>query len=640
MKRGVSFLIICFLTIIGMAQTQQGVAYQYNGKNPRTPLGNVTISYDAVKRTTISGENGTFALSFTGKKMGDRIGMVTVKKREMMVFNQQAVDEWSVRKEPLVLILCNADEFERQKENLINIGRREAKKKYDRQKADLEAKLKASQIKEAEYEAALDKAYEELEQLQNNIGSYADIFARIDESEIDTLALRAVDAFNQGDVEKAIQLFEQGNYIERLKKAKTLIGESKALKAQIEQAEAKAKEDSIAAISSIRAQAKAYKLNNDVEKVGPLLKVLADELNTYYDTYNYAMYCCERKKYDEAETYIKRAIDIIEVDPEAQSPEDMYMESELIVELAKIYIKQQHSDDAIPMYSRAFRIREWLAEYEQHQRYSIRSYMLFKQDRRSQDLYLPPQELYMIHALAQTGNELANIYYSANRYKDCESIYRRIVNGWAKQTRYFNNYGKTDAAKAIAKLADFYFNTKQFQESEKRYNKAIDIIKVDKERNKSSSKYLLANIQYNLGKTFNKEKKYEESVPVFEEAINNYRDHLKKSSRNTNILRKNFSGKLGGASFYAIFAKKFAKAEQFAIEGLQMDSTKHWISGNLAHAILFQGRYDEAEPIYRQYKDELIAPLLDDFRQFAEASAIPPEYEADVEKIKRMLEEE
>ncbi|MBQ9216403.1 MAG: tetratricopeptide repeat protein [Prevotella sp.] len=640
MKRGVSFLIICFLTIIGMAQTQQGVAYQYNGKNPRTPLGNVTISYDADKRTTISGENGTFALSFTGKKMGDRIGMVTVKKREMMVFNQQAVDEWSVRKEPLVLILCNADEFERQKENLINIGRREAKKKYDRQKADLEAKLKASQIKEAEYEAALDKAYEELEQLQNNIGSYADIFARIDESEIDTLALRAVDAFNQGDVEKAIQLFEQGNYIERLKKAKTLIGESKALKAQIEQAEAKAKEDSIAAISSIRAQAKAYKLNNDVEKVGPLLKVLADELNTYYDTYNYAMYCCERKKYDEAETYIKRAIDIIEVDPEAQSPEDMYMESELIVELAKIYIKQQHSDDAIPMYSRAFRIREWLAEYEQHQRYSIRSYMLFKQDRRSQDLYLPPQELYMIHALAQTGNELANIYYSANRYKDCESIYRRIVNGWAKQTRYFNNYGKTDAAKAIAKLADFYFNTKQFQESEKRYNKAIDIIKVDKERNKSSSKYLLANIQYNLGKTFNKEKKYEESVPVFEEAINNYRDHLKKSSRNTNILRKNFSGKLGGASFYAIFAKKFAKAEQFAIEGLQMDSTKHWISGNLAHAILFQGRYDEAEPIYRQYKDELIAPLLDDFRQFAEASAIPPEYEADVEKIKRMLEEE
>lgn len=638
MKR-ILLLLICSLSINCWAQTQQGVAYRYNGKNPRTPLANVTISYDTNKRTTISTEDGKFTLTLIGRKMGDRIGIVTVKKREMMVFNQQAVDEWSVRKEPLMLILCNADEFERQKENLIAIGRREAKKKYDKQKADLEAKLSASQIKEAEYEAALDKAYEDLERLQNNIGEYADLFARIDESEIDTLALRAVDAFNQGKVERAIQLFEQGNYIEKLKKAKILIEESKTLKAQIEQAEAKAKEDSIAAISSIRAQAEAYRLNNDMEKVGPLLKVLADELNTYYDTYNYAMYCCERKKYDEAETYIKRAISIIEIDPEAQSPEDMYMESELIVELARILKKNQKEDEAIKNYGWAFKIREWLAEYEQHRNFIIREYLLYKEKGRDQNRYLAPRELYMIHSLTETGNELASIYYSANRYNECENIYKRIVNRWAKQSRYFSIYGKIDAAKAIAKLADFYFNTKHYQESEQRYKRAIDIIKVDKEKDKRASKYLLANIQYNLGKTLYEEKKYDESVPVIEEAMNIYRDHLSNSSRNTKALCKNFSGKLGGASFYAIFAEKYEEAEKYAIEGLQMDSTKHWISGNLAHAILFQGRCDEAEAIYRQYKDELRDSFLDDFKQFEEAGIIPEERKEDVEKIKRILNE-
>lgn len=638
MKR-ILLLLICSLSINCWAQTQQGVAYRYNGKNPRTPLANVTISYDANKRTTISSEDGKFTLTLIGRKMGDRIGIVTVKKREMMVFNQQAVDEWSVRKEPLMLILCNADEFEKQKENLIAIGRREAKKKYDKQKADLEAKLNASQIKEAEYEVALDKAYEDLERLQNNIGEYADLFARIDESEIDTLALRAVDAFNQGKVERAIQLFEQGNYIEKLKKAKILIEESKTLKAQIEQAEAKAKEDSIAAISSIRAQAEAYRLNNDMEKVGPLLKVLADELNTYYDTYNYAMYCCERKKYDEAETYIKRAISIIEIDPEAQSPEDMYMESELIVELARILKKNQKEDEAIKNYGWAFKIREWLAEYEQHRNFIIREYLLYKEKGRDQNRYLAPRELYMIHSLTETGNELASIYYSANRYNECENIYKRIVNRWAKQSRYFSIYGKIDAAKAIAKLADFYFNTKHYQESEQRYKRAIDIIKVDKEKDKRASKYLLANIQYNLGKTLYEEKKYDESVPVIEEAMNIYRDHLSNSSRNTKALCKNFSGKLGGASFYAIFAEKYEEAEKYAIEGLQMDSTKHWISGNLAHAILFQGRCDEAEAIYRQYKDELRDSFLDDFKQFEEAGIIPEERKEDVEKIKRILNE-
>ena len=154
-------------TMSAQTVTQQGVAYRYNGKQQRTPLGNVTISYDANKRSVLSDEpQGTFALLLEGRRMGDRIGLVTVKKREMMAFNQHAVDEWSVRKEPLVLILCNADEFERLKENLISIGRREAKKKYDRQKAELERQVAEGKLQMAEKDAALDKAYDELERFQ------------------------------------------------------------------------------------------------------------------------------------------------------------------------------------------------------------------------------------------------------------------------------------------------------------------------------------------------------------------------------------------------------------------------------------------------------------------------------------------
>ena len=122
MKKVLLLLTMLLLTQVAISQAiqQKGVAYRYNGKQKRTPLGNVTISYAGNSRSVISGEdNGTFSLMLEGKKMGDRIGVVTVKKREMMVFNQQAVDEWNIRKEPLTLILCNADEFERQKENLI-----------------------------------------------------------------------------------------------------------------------------------------------------------------------------------------------------------------------------------------------------------------------------------------------------------------------------------------------------------------------------------------------------------------------------------------------------------------------------------------------------------------------------------------
>ena len=101
-----------------------------------------------------------------------------------------------------------------------------------------------------------------------------------------------------------------------------------------------------------------------------------------------------------------------------------------------------------------------------------------------------------------------------------------------------------------------------------------------------------------------------------------------------------YARKLGSQSFYAIFTKRYKEAGQLAREGLAVDATMHWIASNLAASLLFQGKYAEAEKIYRQYKQELKEAFLDDFRQFAEAGVIPKECEADVEKIKKMLNDE
>ena len=86
-------------------------------------------------------------------------------------------------------------------------------------------------------------------------------------------------------------------------------------------------------------------------------------------------------------------------------------------------------------------------------------------------------------------------------------------------------------------------------------------------------------------------------------------------------------------------AKDYALAEQYAREGLAVDSTQNDICTNLAPALLFQGKTTEAEQIYLQYKSELKDAFLDDFRQFEEAGAIPEERKKDVERIKKMLNE-
>ena len=312
MKKVLLFCAALLLALTASAQTltQQGTCYRYNGKNPRTPLSNVLIKYGNGNNTTKSDDNGYFELQFTNLRMGDRIGMVTVTKREMMVFNQQAVDEWSIRKEPLCLILCDANEFELQKQNLIEIGKREAQKKYDRQKAGLEQQLAAAQIDQARYEAELDKAYEELARLREHLDEYADLFARIDQSEIDTTAQQAMDLFNQGQVDEAIHLFEQGNYLEKLRKARTIKKQAKGAIAQIKQAEAAAEQDSVEAIQSLKAQIAAYKVQYEWEKAGALLKGLADELNTDEAYYEYAFFCQGQNNFDEAERYYSKALEI------------------------------------------------------------------------------------------------------------------------------------------------------------------------------------------------------------------------------------------------------------------------------------------------------------------------------------------
>ena len=216
MKKIVSIITVLLAVLFVQAQTitQNGVSYRYNGKNPRTPIGGVYIKPVTADNGVVSNaSNGSFSVVLKNLKMGSRIGNVKVAKQGMMVFNQQAVDEWNVRKDPLCLILCDANEFQKQKKKLIAIGERQAKKKYDKKLAELKKKNEAQQLQIDDYYNKLDSLEKEYQNALKHMDEYADVFARIDESEVDTLAQRAIELFNKGEIDESIHLFEQGNYM-------------------------------------------------------------------------------------------------------------------------------------------------------------------------------------------------------------------------------------------------------------------------------------------------------------------------------------------------------------------------------------------------------------------------------------------
>ena len=94
---------------------------------------------------------------------------------------------------------------------------------------------------------------------------------------------------------------------------------------------------------------------------------------------------------------------------------------------------------------------------------------------------------------------------------------------------------------------------------------------------------------------------------------------------------------LGSYSYRCLFNSRWEASEQAAREAISMDSSLHWIYTNLAASLLLQGRYDDAEWIYLQFKDELKDSFLGDFNDLEAANLIPEARQDDVERIKDLL---
>ena len=89
------------LTLHAQTTMQRGVTYRYNGKKPHTVIGGVYVKTATAAQGTVSDEkSGEFQLTLHNVSLGMPLGKAVISKEGMMVFNQQAVDEWDVRKTP------------------------------------------------------------------------------------------------------------------------------------------------------------------------------------------------------------------------------------------------------------------------------------------------------------------------------------------------------------------------------------------------------------------------------------------------------------------------------------------------------------------------------------------------------------
>ena len=369
---------------------------------------------------------------------------------------------------------------------------------------------------------------------------------------------------------------------------------------------------------------------------------------------NLAILYKNTQRFTESESLYKEALEIYRrmahSNPQAFEP-DL---ASTLYNLANLYYKTQRFAESESLYKEALEIRRRLAHS-------------------NPQAYEPD--------MAQTLNNLAILYLDIQRFAESELLYKEALEIYRRLAQSNPQAYEPDLASILNNLAGLYYNTKRLAESESLYKEALEIRRRLAQSNPQTYEPDVANTQFNLGLLKLQLKQYSDAISYFERSLdvsriaakvnpalqNNYEESLYWLSllysetknhpaayainqellpimkgmyeENPDDYKSDYTSRLGSQSFNAIFMKQYQEAERCAREALAIDSTQHWIQGNLAAALLFQGKYGEAEAIYCQYKSELKDSFLDDLKQFAEAGVIPKEREADVEKIKKLLEE-
>ena len=559
MKRILLLLVATSYITNALAIDQLGIAYRYNGKKQRTPIGGVYVKVATSPTGVVSDEqNGQFVLKLDGLGMGDPIGLTTITKKGMVVLNKDEVAKWSVQKKPLVLILCDANEFQKQKDRLMAVGRNQVEKKYKQELAKIDAQNDKKQLTLEQYYAKHESIDKEKMHALAHMDEYADLFARIDESEIDTVSQKAFDLFKQGYINEAIDLFKKN---EQKAKMLSIRGKAENMRQQVDSVQSLMQTDIDENTKNAKAYIEVLKYKGEWEEAGRVLKELADALGTFEAIWDYAEFARQKNQYAEAETYYKLCKDkiatLVKTNPELYEPQL----AEVSINLGKIYYCTKRFNESEQMYKTAIAIYERLYE----------------------------------GAPQQYQSRLADGYYwygmsmiNSNKYHDAIGPFERSLKFRKDMTN--DETGKSLYVLNLSCLVVLYGNDKD----------------------------------YATAYTYNKE-----LLPLLK---TNYGEDADK-------WKTEYQGKLISQSFCANVLGKFGEGELHSLEALKVDSTQHLAYTNLAAAYLLQGKYQDAERLYRQYKSEFKDGLLSDLDELAKAGVIPSERMADVEKIKKMLNE-
>ena len=248
--------------------------------------------------------------------------------------------------------------------------------------------------------------------------------------------------------------------------------------------------------------------------------------------------------------------------------------------------------------------------------------------------------------IADLYNEFGNSCVEINEFDKADSIYIHALQLYRKRSQYEEDY-KTKLVIVLTNLGLVHDDLKDYINSELYRLEALNLCEsVYKESSDMNADICLFTQRDLIGLylTLMDSLRSDSILLKFKQRTESLYDQMQKkcTEPNNNFLWEPCHPKVcGSLSYYLLFLKKFPESEMSARWALEKDDTQTWIKINLAHALLFQNKYDEAEKIYQELKASkdingvnFVHSILKDFDQL-EKNGITSR---DVNKIRKLLE--
>ena len=425
------------------------------------------------------------------------------------------------------------------------------------------------------------------------------------------------------------------------------------------------------------------------------------ELRANLDTTNVnwmfdaASFFLTQNNINKSESYFIQILSYVRTQLETGSHEYDLDLSRILNNLAILYSKSNRIKEAENMFFEAISIRRQLAEenpfvYEPYLAQSLNNLatIYFNRKEMSESETMLLEALNIRKSLAEkdpnkylldvavTYSNLAALYIadslyfekSEKMYKEALGIYRKLSEN--KTSTYEQDIaiilfnlsmlytkmnqkvaGKKSYLEAMdiySRLADNYPQTSMtfisnmlamqsklfiYQDDESDYLHLLSVVRDLAKKHPRQYEFNLADLLNRLGIFYDNNMQTEKGGSCYAEALEIYRKLASEDDSNNRFV----ANVLGNLSYHSILSRQFKDAESYAKEGLTTDGTKHFIYANLAASILLQGRYQEAESIYKKYRNELKKSFLEDLQKFSKFGLIPKELESDINHIKQLL---